>query len=115
MYDKTNIFARILRGEIPCNKIYEDEYVLAFHDIHPKAKIHALLITKGEYTNLADFSSKASDSEIKKFFSTIEIITKKLGINESGYRVITNTGHDGTQTIFHFHVHILGGQTLYQM
>ena len=95
-YDKNNIFAKILRGEIPCKKIYEDEYVLAFHDVNPQKKIHALVIPKGEYVNLDDFSSNASEKEIVGLIKGIGTVAKKLGISEAtkggGYRSLVNVG-----------------------
>ena len=98
-YDKNNIFAKILRGEIPCKKIYEDEYVLAFYDINPQKKIHALVVPKGEYVNLDDFSSKASEKEIVGLIKGVGTVAKKLGISEvvkgKGYRSLVNVGEDG--------------------
>ena len=95
-YDKNNIFAKILRGEIPCKKIYEDEYVLAFYDINPKKKIHALVVPKGEYVHLDDFSSKASDKEISGLIKGISLVAKKIGISDEvkggGYRSLVNIG-----------------------
>ena len=95
-YDKNNIFAKILRGEIPCKKIYEDEYVFAFHDINPQKKVHALVIPKGEYVNLDDFSSKASEKEIVGLIKGIGTVAKKLGVSEvvkgGGYRSLVNVG-----------------------
>ena len=96
-YDDNNIFAKILRSEIPCNKIYEDEYVLSFHDINPQKKIHALVIPKGKYLDLDDFNSKASDKEIVGLLKRISIVAKKLGISldvGKGYRVLSNLSED---------------------
>ena len=118
-YDKNNIFAKILRGEIPCKKIYEDEYVLAFYDINPQKKIHALVVPKGEYVNLDDFSSKASEKEIVGLIKGVGTVTKKLGISEvvkgKGYRSLVNVGEDGGQEVSHLHFHIFGGEKIGRM
>ena len=118
-YDKNNIFAKILRDEIPCKKIYEDEYVLAFHDINPQKKVHALIISKGEYVNLDDFSLKASKEEISGLIKGISIVTKKIGISEEvkggGYRSLVNVGENGGQEIPHLHFHIFGGEKVGKM
>ncbi len=118
-YDKNNIFAKILRGEIPCKKIYEDEYVLAFHDINPQKKIHALVIPKGAYVNLDDFSSKASEKEIAGLIKGVGIVAKKIGLSESekggGYRSLVNVGKDGGQEVNHLHFHIFGGESVGKM
>lgn len=109
-YDDTNIFARILRGEIPARKIYEDDYVLAFHDAFPKAPIHALIIPKGKYLNIEEFNAKASEDEILSFYRAIPRIVKELGLGEKGFRTIANTGTYGGQEVPHFHIHIIGGK-----
>jgi len=118
-YDKNNIFAKILRGEIPCKKIYEDEYVLAFHDINPQKKIHALVIPKAAYINLDDFSSNASEKEIAGLIKGIGIVAKKIGVSESekggGYRSLVNVGKDGGQEVNHLHFHIFGGESVGKM
>ncbi len=114
-YDKNNIFAKILRGEIPCKKIYEDEFVLSFHDINPQKKIHALVIPKGEYVNLDDFSSKASEKEIVGLIKGIGIVAKKLGVFEAGYRSLVNVGENGGQEVPHLHFHIFGGEKVGKM
>jgi len=118
-YDKNNIFAKILRGEIPCKKIYEDEFVLAFYDVNPQKKIHALVIPKGEYVNLDDFSSKASEKEIVGLIKGIGTVAKKLGVSEvvkgRGYRSLVNVGGDGGQEVPHLHFHILGGEKVGKM
>ena len=118
-YDKNNIFAKILRGEIPCKKIYEDEFVLAFYDVNPQKKIHALVIPKGEYVNLDDFSSKASDKEIVGLIKGIGIVAKELGVSEvvkgKGYRSLVNVGENGGQEVPHLHFHILGGERVGKM
>ena len=118
-YDKNNIFAKILRDEIPCKKIYEDEYVLAFHDINPQKKVHALIISKGEYVNLDDFSLKASKEEISGLIKGISIVAKKIGISEEvkggGYRSLVNVGENGGQEVPHLHFHIFGGEKVGKM
>ena len=119
IYDKNNIFAKILRGEIPCKKIYEDEYVLAFYDINPQKKVHALIISKGEYVNLDAFSLKASKEEISGLIKGISIVAKKIGISEEakggGYRSLVNVGENGGQEIPHLHFHIFGGEKVGKM
>ena len=118
-YDKNNIFAKILRGEIPCKKIYEDEYVLAFYDINPQKKIHALVVPKGEYVNLDDFSSNATEKEIVGLTKGIAEAAKKLGVSEvvkgEGYRSLVNVGTDGGQEVPHLHFHIFGGEKVGKM
>ena len=118
-YDKNNIFAKILRGEIPCKKIYENEYILSFYDINPQKKIHALVIPKGEYTDLDDFSSKASEKEISELIKGISLVAKKLGISLSdsgrGYRSLVNIGEDGGQEVPHLHFHLFGGEKVGKM
>jgi len=111
-YDHDNIFAKILRGEIPCDKIYEDEWVLAFNDIAPQAPIHALVIPKGSYVSVDDFTKTASDAEILGFYRAVGQVTRDLGLGDNGFRNINNTGNDGCQDVPHFHVHILGGKNL---
>ncbi len=112
VYDDENIFGKILRGELPCNKIYEDVHVVAFHDIKPQTKIHALIVPKGQYTDMSDFSQNASDAEIVGFSRGIHKIAEYLGVEETGYRLISNTGQDGNQEVAHFHIHIMGGEQL---
>jgi diadenosine tetraphosphate (Ap4A) HIT family hydrolase len=114
-YDENNIFAKILRGEIPCNKVYEDDHVLAFHDIQPQTKVHVLVIPKGAYVSFADFSEKASEAEITGFFRAAGKIAKDLGLNGDGYRILANTGVHGHQEVPHFHLHLFGGQPLGRM
>ena len=118
-YDDNNIFAKILRGEIPCKKIYEDENVLSFYDVNPQKKIHALVIPKGEYVNLDDFSSKASEKEIVGLIKGVGTVAKKLGISEvvkgKGYRSLVNVGEDGGQEVPHLHFHIFGGEKIGRM
>jgi histidine triad (HIT) family protein len=114
-YDTNNIFARILRGEIPAKKIYEDDHNLAFHDIHPQAKVHALVIPKGAYVSMADFSARASDAEIASFVRAVGKVARELGVEEGGYRILSNHGPDSHQEVPHLHVHIFGGQRLGRM
>ncbi|OFW88121.1 MAG: histidine triad nucleotide-binding protein [Alphaproteobacteria bacterium RIFCSPHIGHO2_12_FULL_45_9] len=109
MYDPKNIFARILRGEIPCDKVYEDDFVLAFRDIAPKAPVHILVIPKGAYSDLIDFSTHASGAEIEGFFRAVSKIAAEQGIVGDGFRSIANTGDHGGQEVPHFHLHLLGG------
>ena len=119
IYDKNNIFAKILRGEIPCKKIYEDEYVLAFYDINPQKKVHSLVISKGEYVDLDDFSLKASKEEISGLIKGISIVAKKIGVSEEvkggGYRSLVNVGENGGQEVPHLHFHIFGGEKVGKM
>ena len=118
-YDKNNIFDKILRGEIPCKKIYENDYVLAFHDVNPQKKIHALVVPKGEYVNLDDFSSNATEKEIVGLIKGIGEVAKKLGVSEAvkgeGYRSLVNVGANGGQEVSHLHFHIFGGEKVGKM
>jgi diadenosine tetraphosphate (Ap4A) HIT family hydrolase len=114
-YDDANIFARILRGEIPNRTVYEDDFVLAFHDIAPQAPTHVLVIPKAKYVSFADFSAKASDAEIAGFTRAVGRIAKSLGLEEPGYRVIANMGEHSGQEVPHFHIHIVGGRPLGRM
>ena len=118
-YDKNNMFAKILRGEIPCKKIYEDQFILAFYDVKPQKKVHALVIPKGAYVNLDDFSSKASEREIVALIKGIGEVAKKLGISEAvkggGYRSLVNVGENGGQEVPHLHFHIFGGEKVGKM
>ena len=111
-YDSDNIFAKILRGEIPSDKVYEEDEVLAFNDISAAAPVHVLVIPKGEYISFDDFSRNAGVERIASFFQTVQKIADDLGVVEDGYRLITNHGHNGSQSVPHFHVHILGGKQL---
>ena len=117
-YDDQNIFAKILRGEIPCKKIYEDNFVLSFHDINPQKKIHALVIPKGKYVDLDDFNKSASNDEIAGLIKGISIVAKKLGISSEigkGYRTLANISEDGGQEVPHLHFHIFGGEKVGKM
>ena len=111
-YDRNNVFARILRGEIPCKKVYEDEHVLAFHDINPQAPTHILAIPKGEYASADDFSQKASDAEIAAMMRALGRIAREQGVAETGYRILANTGPAAHQEVAHFHIHLFGGRDL---
>ncbi len=111
-YDDDNIFARILRGELPCQKIYEDEFALAFYDINPQAPVHILIIPKGRYISFSDFSSTASSNEIVGFVRAIGSVARELGVEETGYRLLANTGLDSHQEVPHFHIHLFAGKPL---
>ena len=111
-YDRDNIFARILRGELPCTKLYEDEHVLAFRDIEPQAPSHVVLIPKGDYVSADDFSATASDAELAAFMRAIAKIAKAEGIADGGYRILANTGTAAHQAVPHFHLHLFGGRDL---
>ena len=112
MYDTNNIFAKILRNEIPCNKVYEDEHSLFFHDINPQAKIHILGIPKIDCIDYADFISKSDNKVLTSFFESVNLVIEKLNIKNSGYRIISNSGIDGGQEVPHFHLHILAGEKI---
>jgi histidine triad (HIT) family protein len=117
-YNDNNIFAKILRGEIPCKKIYEDDHVLSFYDINPQKKIHALVIPKGKYTDLDDFSEKASSQEMVGLIKGINRVAKKLGISlvsGKGYRALANIGEHGGQEVPHLHFHLFGGEKVGKM
>ncbi|RLA36819.1 MAG: histidine triad nucleotide-binding protein [Gammaproteobacteria bacterium] len=114
-YDPSNIFARILRGELPCNKVYEDDYALAFHDIAPQAPVHVLVIPKGDYVSQDDFAASAPDALVAGFFRAVGNVARELGLVESGYRCLANTGTDAHQEVPHFHVHIFAGRDLGRM
>ena len=117
-YNEQNIFAKILRGEIPCNKIYEDDYILSFYYINPQKKIHALVIPKGKYVDLDDFISNASSNEMIGLLKGINLVASKLKIsinNGKGYRALTNIGKDGGQEVPHLHFHLFGGENVGKM
>ncbi len=111
-YDSNNIFAKIIRGEIPCKKVYEDEFALAFNDIKPKAPVHILVIPKGPYATYDDFASSAEDAEIVGFERAISKVIQTAGIISGGYRLISNAGLNSHQEVPHYHVHILAGRDL---
>ena len=117
-YDNNNIFAKILRGEIPCNKIYEDEFILSFHDINPQKKIHALVIPKGKYIDLDDFSENASSNEMVGLLKGISTVAQKLKISVNtgkGYRALANINEHGGQEVPHLHFHLFGGEKVGKM
>jgi len=114
-YDPNNIFAKILRGEIPCDKVYEDEHVLAFNDINPQTPTHVLVIPKGAYASFDDFSEQASEAEIAALVRAAGKIARDAGLGENGYRILANTGRDAHQEVAHFHLHIFAGQNLGRM
>jgi diadenosine tetraphosphate (Ap4A) HIT family hydrolase len=111
-YDDTNIFARILRGEIPANRVYEDDFALAFHDIAPQAPVHVLVIPKGRYVSWDDFAANASDAEIAGFVRAVGHVARDHGLVEPGYRLLANIGGHGGQEVPHLHVHLFGGAPL---
>ena len=111
-YDESNIFARILRGELPCRKVYEDEHALAFHDINPAAPVHVLVIPKGRYVSWDDFSANAPESEIAGFVRAVGHVAREHGLVAPGYRLLANVGANGGQEVPHLHVHLFGGRGL---
>ncbi len=111
-YDRGNVFARILRGEIPCKKVYEDEHALAFHDINPLAPVHVLVIPKGEYVSMADFVATAGEAEVAGLFRAVGKVADTLGVTAGGYRVLTNHGADAHQEVPHLHLHLFAGAPL---
>jgi len=111
-YDPDNIFAKILRGDIPCKKVFEDDWALAFHDIAPQAPVHILVIPKGEYVSWDDFSARAAADEIAGFVRAVGHVAREQGLVEPGYRLLANLGADGGQEVPHLHVHLFGGKPL---
>jgi histidine triad (HIT) family protein len=111
-YDPTNLFSKIIKGEIPCNKVYEDDRVLAFHDINPAAPVHVLVIPKSAWCSFDDFILDAEAEEVSYFFKKVRQIAQQVGLSGTGYRLIMNHGNDASQTVHHFHVHILGKKHL---
>ncbi len=111
-YDQDNIFARILRGEIPSRRVYEDEFAIAFHDINPQAPVHVLVIPRGPYRSWADFSAAASDAEIAGFIRAVGAVARQLGLEAPGYRLLANAGVHAHQEVPHLHVHIFGGRQM---
>ena len=111
-YDNSNIFARILRGELPCKRVYEDEHALAFHDVNPQAAVHILVIPKGSYVSWDDFSERASETEIVGFVRAVGKVARDAGMVVQGYRLLANIGKRSGQEVAHLHVHIFGGQPL---
>ena len=111
-YDDQNVFAKILRGELPSRRVYEDEWALAIHDINPQAPVHVLVVPKGRYVSWDDFSANASDAEVAGFSRAIGHAARALNLVEAGYRLIANTGHHAHQEFPHLHVHLFGGKPL---
>jgi histidine triad (HIT) family protein len=111
-YDEQNVFAKILRGEIPSKRVYEDDYAVAFHDIAPQAPMHILVIPRGAYVSWDDFSARGSDAEIAGFVRAVGTVARDLGLVAPGYRLLANTGIDGGQEVPHLHVHLFGGKPL---
>lgn len=111
-YDSNNIFARILRGEIPARKVYENDHALAFHDINPLAPVHVLVIPKGPYVHMDDFSARATDVEKAAFITAIGEVARIMEVNASGFRILANNGADSHQEVPHLHVHVFGGRPL---
>ncbi|APT58227.1 histidine triad nucleotide-binding protein [Roseomonas gilardii] len=114
-YEDGNIFARILRGELPAKTIHEDEWAVAFHDIAPQAPIHVLVIPRGRYVSLADFAGKASEAELAGFWRAVAKVARDLGLEQPGYRILSNMGENAGQEVPHFHVHLFGGRPLGRM
>ncbi len=108
-YDENNVFARILRGEIPCTRLYEDEFAVAFADVRPQAPVHVLVIPRGQYISVADFGARAGAAEITGFWRAVSAVAAQLGVVEPGFRMIANAGPDSRQEVPHFHVHLLAG------
>jgi len=113
-YDDHNIFARLLRGEVPSRRVFEDDYAVAFHDIAPQAPIHVLVVPRGRYVSMADFTAHGSDAEIAGFFRAVGLIARELGLEAPGYRMLANIGEDGGQEVPHLHIHLFGGQAFAQ-
>jgi histidine triad (HIT) family protein len=114
-YDDNNVFARILRGELPCKKVHEDEFSLAFHDINPQAPVHVLVIPKGPYVSWDDFTRLAPAEEIAGFMRSVGEVTRILELDQPGYRLLVNMGGHGHQEVPHLHLHIFGGRQFYHM
>ena len=114
-YDEQNIFAKILRGEIPCDRVYENDHALAFRDIAPQAPVHVLVIPKGPYVSYVEFSEQASDTELAGFMRAVGAVAAELGIAEAGSRILSNQGGDGHQEVPHFHLHLFAGKNLGRM
>ncbi|SRR5690606_2716084 len=111
-YDRNNVFARILRGELPCKKVYEDDFALAFHDINPQAPVHVLVIPKGEYVSMMDFTANAPAELVVGFIRAVGETARILGLEENGYRILANAGLHSHQEVPHLHIHIFGGKPL---
>ncbi len=111
-YDDQNVFARILRGEIPSKRIYEDEWAIAFHDIAPRARVHVLVVPRGRFVSLSDFTVHGTDAEIAGFWRAVGAVARQLNLDEGGYRLLSNSGMDAGQEVPHLHVHLFGGEPL---
>jgi len=111
-YDPNNIFAKILRGDLPCDKVYEDNWALAFKDISPQAPVHLLVVPKGPYVSMEDFSLSATDAEIAGFIRAVGTVARDAGCVEDGYRILANHGRDAHQEVDHFHIHIFAGRDM---
>ncbi len=111
-YDTGNVFAKILRGEIPCEKIHDDEFAIAFDDINPQSPVHVLVLPKGEYVSMDDFTANASDAEVAGFFRAVGAVARQLDVVGNGYRILANHGRDAHQEVPHFHIHIFAGRDL---
>ncbi len=111
-YDTDNVFAKILRGEIPCEKTHDDEFAIAFDDINPQSPVHVLVLPKGEYVSMDDFTANASDAEVAGFFRAVGAVARRLDVVGSGYRILANHGRDAHQEVPHFHIHIFAGRDL---
>ena len=111
-YDDNNIFAKIIRGDIPCDKVYEDDLTMAFHDIAPQAPVHVLVIPKGRYVSLNDFHEHATNEEIAALMRTAGKVARMMGVEDAGYRILANHGKDAHQEVPHFHLHVFGGRDL---
>ena len=114
-YDPNNVFARILRGELPCRKVYEDDFALAFHDINPQAPVHILVVPKGAWVSWDDFSAKASEAEIAGFVRAVGRVARENDLVDPGYRLLANVGQNGHQEVPHLHVHLFGGRQFFAM
>lgn len=114
-YDPNNVFARILRGEIPCKKVFENDHAVAFDDINPQTRVHVLVIPKGAYVSSDDFAAKASDAELAGFFRAVGEVGRLMKVDASGYRILANHGRDAHQEVPHFHIHVFGGENLGRM
>ena len=111
-YDRNNVFARILRGELPCKKVFEDDFALAFEDLHPAAPVHVLVIPKGEFVSSDDFFANASEVMMAGFWRAVGKVARLTGVDRTGYRLVGNHGADANQIVFHFHIHVIGGRPL---
>ncbi|HTH16522.1 MAG TPA: histidine triad nucleotide-binding protein [Magnetospirillum sp.] len=114
-YDPNNVFAKILRGEIPCKKVHEDDHTLAFHDINPQAPVHVLVIPKGAYVDMNDFAERAPETEVAALFRAVKKVSEMMGVDGPGYRMIANIGADSGSEVPHLHIHVCGGRHLGRM